>query len=154
MSSPWGAGAGERRKWEMGRGRAVDGIGQEAGGWRGWQWGGHSSESGCQHPCTCAEGQVGVSGTTWHHRLGLPWESRLQVQSRTSGQAGLCACLALPAATVIVTCAPMLCMLLGGEEVWPHRQASLQAGSPIGCLLPVVLVEAGLCSCFFASRGC
>lgn len=33
MSSPWGAGAGERRKWEGGR--AVEGTGLEAAGWRG-----------------------------------------------------------------------------------------------------------------------
>ena len=100
--------------------------------------------------------RVPVRRGRWE-RLGPPGTTglaclpgNLGCKSSPGPVARLGCALALPAATVIVTCAPMLCMLLGGEEVWPHRQA----GSPVGCLLPVVLVEAGLCSCVFASRGC
>ena len=48
----------------------------------------------------------------------------------------MCACLALSAAKAVVTCAAVLCMLLGREEVYPQGQASLQAGAPVGRLSP------------------
>lgn len=141
-----------RRAEEMGRRQSCGGNRTGGSGVEGRWGGGHSGESGCRHPFTCAEGQVGASGTARRHRLGLsPWESRLRVQSGTRGQAGLCACPACPPPQSL---SHVLCVLPGREGVWPHGRASLQAGSPVGRLSPVVVVEAGLCSCLFASRGC
>lgn len=127
--------------------------GQEAGG--GGVMGGVTVVSGCQHPVSLCRAAGGCVWDHRHRRLGSSFPGNLGCKAFLR----LCAVFSCALCLAFVSCQGhchrcCCAVYASGQRQSVAPRAGIPAGRASVGPITVVLVGAGLCSCFFAQRGC